>query len=225
MFDLAGNIKLFALLGKTCGESEQLSVRLLAVRWRFVQEFKRRQSVIVVIDATARIEWQLAGRGRLSFDSQDRSAFDHLFRVFFIIIHADVERASCRATCRRRNGYANTRARTRRNRSTRLRFGNSTSSLTPNHCRLFSDRRDRFLHEVSDALRRRQIQRLLQRTSSRLALSFDRCLRFLLQFGVLGSHLSPCLESFRQLADEREARADRIDDDFVESNKREVRRE
>ena len=40
---------------------------------------------------------------------------------------------------------------------------------------------------------------------------------------LFGTHLPPCSETLRQLADKSKARTDRIDEDFVESNKREIR--
>ncbi len=52
MFDLAGDVELFALLGESRGETEQLSVSLLAVRRSFVEKLEWRQTVIAVVNAT-----------------------------------------------------------------------------------------------------------------------------------------------------------------------------
>ena len=68
VFDLTGDIKLFALFSQPCGQTQQFSVGLFAVRWRFVQKLQRWHGVVGVGDATGAIgvERKFAGGGRFS---------------------------------------------------------------------------------------------------------------------------------------------------------------
>ena len=50
VFDLAGDIELFALFGETRGEAEQFGIGLFAVWRSFVEKLERRQTVVAVID-------------------------------------------------------------------------------------------------------------------------------------------------------------------------------
>src|SRR6185295_17632104 len=70
-----------------------------------------------------------------------------------------------------------------------------------------------------------QIHCLLQRILRRLTLSLNRGLRFFLHARLFSTHHAPRSKSLRQLADKSEPRSDRSREDFVKSNKREIRRE
>ena len=228
MFDLAGDVEFFALLGETRRQPKQLSVGLFTVRRSFVQESERGQCVIAIVDAARGIERKLRGCGRLRLHAQHRSAFDHLFEVF-VLVNSYVSLSGFAGDdCRRWNRNAGACTRGTRADSHRIcgrRFRTRRFCFSACDRRRLSRGHDRFLHEIGHTLGGSEIRRLLQCVSRSFMFSLDGGFCFFSQSCALDSLLPPGLETFRKVAYKREPRTHRVSDHFVKSNKREIRRE